>query len=228
MDYLNDFSDERNKIFCPYCGKITEPKNRDHVPSKTFLDKPYPSELPIIHPCTKCNSSYAQDEEYVSCLIECMRVGSTSIKDVQREKTRRALIHSPLLMLRLRQELEQLQLGPIKEISDRIERIVLKLARGHVAFELGEPKLEEPANLAVAPMATMHSDQLSCFELPPRFCLLAEVGSRAMQRQVQSGTGVAEWIIVQPGRYRYLALLDVRTEIRFVFSEYFACLVAWE
>lgn len=115
-----------------------------------------------------------------------------------------------------------------KEIIERIERILLKLARGHVAFESGEPILRKPTTLTFVPLAGMEADKLRRFESPPGFSLCAEVGSRAIQRQIQTGAGLAEWIIVQHGRYRYIVLIDERIETRVVLSEYLACIVVWE
>lgn len=228
MEQFDDFSDERNKIFCPYCGRTTEPRSRDHVPSKVLLDKPYPPELPIIYPCRKCNSSYSKDEEYVPCFIECARVGSTDMGKIQREKIRRILQKHPMLATKLCKEIELLKYGKfLGETANRIERLILKLARGHAAFELGEPELNKPTTLIFTPLAVMTADQLDFFEFSPKFRLFAEIGSRAMQRQVQTATGAAEWVCVQPGRYRYLTQYDERTKIRIVMSEYLACEVVW-
>ena len=184
--------------------------------------------MPIIHPCCKCNESFALDEEYVSCFIECTRVGSTNIDEIQREKIRKILQNTPSLVIRLREEIQLLKNGLLpKETADRIKRIVLKLARGHAAFELGEAILEIPTSIMFTPLATLSTDQLDKFESPPEFHLLAEVGSRAMQRQIQAGAGAAEWVLVQSGRYRYLTQFDDRKIIRIVISEYLACEVIW-
>ena len=37
--------DSRIVGICIYCGGIA--KTRDHVPSKAFLDKPYPENIPV-------------------------------------------------------------------------------------------------------------------------------------------------------------------------------------
>jgi len=37
-----------------------------------------------------------------------------------------------------------------------------------------------------------------------------------------------EWIDVQPGQYRYLAVAEQAVMIRFVIGEYLACEVIWD
>lgn len=228
MEQLRDFSDERNKMFCPYCGSTTEPRNREHVPSRFLLDKPYPENLPIIFPCQECNSDYSKDEEYVVCLIECARSGSTDVDDIEREKVREALKHSPKMAAQIREVLGRNRSWSTSDLErSRVARIVRKLAMGHVAFELGEPILAEPVSVSFLPTISLSPERLASFETPPAFSLLAEVGSRALQRQVQSLTGTADWIMVQPGRYRYLTYFSDIVMVRSVISEFLACEVIW-
>ena len=68
MDYIDEFVDERQKLCCPQCGAwIGEVgSNRDHVPSKVLLRRPYPNNLPVVASCTTCNISFSADEEYLS------------------------------------------------------------------------------------------------------------------------------------------------------------------
>lgn len=229
MRQYDDFSDERHKAFCPYCGRTTEPRNREHVPSRVLLDEPYPENLPIIHPCKKCNSDFAKDEEYVACLIECARVGSCDVRFIEREKIKDAMEHSPKMVARLEAALGRAGLWSTPgEETARVATIVCKLAMGHVAFELGEPILNEPASISFIPRISLSPERLASFETPPAFSLLAEVGSRALQRQVQSLTGTADWILVQPGRYRYLTCFSDIVMVRFVISEFLVCEVIWD
>ncbi len=228
MGQIRDFSDERNKIFCPYCGRTTEPKNRDHVPSKVLLDEPYPKNLPTIHPCQKCNSDFSKDEEYVPCLIEWARAGSASIDGINRKKIRKILSSKPGIASKLGDASERIRGWLLlEEDSSRIASLMHKLGQGHVAYELGEPILSSPDSLMFRPLAALSSGELDLFETPPRFSLLAETGSRALTRQVQSRTGAADWIVVQPGRYRYLTFLDDVILVRLVISEFLACEITW-
>lgn len=47
---------------CIYCDVTATTK--DHVPSKTLLEKPYPNNLMTIDACSDCNKSFSLDEEY--------------------------------------------------------------------------------------------------------------------------------------------------------------------
>ena len=62
------YGDTRLNHFCAFCGCPTE--TEDHVPSRCFLDKPHPQDLPVIPCCYKCNHDFSLDEEYVSCMID--------------------------------------------------------------------------------------------------------------------------------------------------------------
>lgn len=80
MEQLRNLGDARQTDFCVYCGGVTE--TRDHVPSKVFLDKPYPTNIPVVPACQSCNRNISRDEEYVACLIECSLTGSAKADGV--------------------------------------------------------------------------------------------------------------------------------------------------
>jgi len=221
MEQLRDFGDERVRAFCAYCGGSTETK--DHVPSKILLDEPYPSNLPVVPACEPCNQSFSEDEAYLACLLECVSVGSTSGSAIKRDKIRRHLRVRPEMASLLAQA--RIVTGgqvSFKVETERIRNVALKLARGHAAFEIGEPQYGEPKQVSTVPLLSMTDEALMGFEKPPQFMLWPEVGSRGMQRIVSRGNEpVEKWIVVQPGRYRYLASSN-RT-IRIVIGEYLAC-----
>ena len=60
MRQIKEFTDERLRGFCAYCGGPAE--TRDHVPPRVFLDKPYPSNLPVVSACRECNEDISMDE----------------------------------------------------------------------------------------------------------------------------------------------------------------------
>lgn len=78
-------SGKRLDLICSYCG-VNYPDTKDHVPSKILLDEPYPENLPVVPCCSKCNSSFSLDEEYVACLLECAIHGTKSIENLIRIK----------------------------------------------------------------------------------------------------------------------------------------------
>jgi len=84
VEQIKTFSDQRLDGHCIYCGN--KPDSRDHVPSKVFLDRPFPENLPVVAACTECNQNFSLDEEYVACLLECTLCGTTEPKLLKRGK----------------------------------------------------------------------------------------------------------------------------------------------
>lgn len=109
----------------------------------------------------------------------------------------------------------------------RISRVILKLARGHAAYELNEPQFDEPSSFACMPLAVLDQEARSRFETPPESSIWPEVGSRAMQRLSARMPAIPAWISVQNGRYRYLTSAGEAVMVRIVLSEYLSCEVVW-
>lgn len=226
--FIPNYGDERQVDRCVYCGGFSN--TNDHVPSKVFLDEPYPLNLPFVPACQSCNEGFSLDEEYTACLIECAMAGSTNIKDLHRKKVIKILEQKPALVSKLNESSTIIanKISFIPEIN-RITNIGLKLARGHVAFELNEPQLEAPSHVAVIPISDLTVDARDKFETPPNPSILPEVGSRAFQRLVVDNPGTTIWVVVQPSRYRYLTSLNgTAASVRFVISEYLAGEVTWQ
>jgi len=230
VDQIPNFGDSRQMVSCVFCGGPVE--TRDHVPSKVFLDEPYPTNLPIVPSCKLCNSGFSLDEEYVACLVECVLAGSTDPRLVKRKKIKRILEKKPALASKLSDARQETESGTIFTIEmERVRNVVLKLARGHAAFELNEPQLDNPSDISFLPFPSMNPAIREIFEGSPGSSgpLLAwpEVGSRAMQRLVEGLPEDSSWIIAQPGRYRYITSVDGSAIVRIVISEYLACQVEW-
>lgn len=227
MEQLKSYADERLVTSCVYCGHFTE--TRDHVPSRILLDEPYPQNLPVVPSCAACNVGLSLDEEYLACLIDCVLAGS--VEDVQRAKIKRILQQKPSLAAKLSQSRTIMLDGTISFTieHERVQNVALKLARGHAAFELSEPKREGPSHVYCVPLTSLDEQSRSQFETPPQVAVWPEVGSRAMRRLVVAQDEVCNgWINVQPGRYRYLASAQGSVLVRCVISEYLACEVLWE
>jgi len=233
MKQLPDYGDERQTALCVYCGGET--RTRDHVPSKVFLDEPYPENLPVVPACRNCNQRFSLDEEYLACLIECVLAGAARVEDVRREKIRQILAKKPALVSRLAQARSETDDGVVFAVEvERVRKVVAKLALGHAAWELHEPRYDdEPVRVTFVPIVVMSQDGRCRFEEEqPRSPVPApwpEVGSRAMQRILTGADVDAEgWIVVQPGRYRYRAQVSDGMFVRMVISEYLACEAVWD
>lgn len=241
MDQLNNFADNRLIRGCIYCGGPAD--TRDHVPSKCLLEQPYPANLPVVGCCDSCNQNFSKDEQYFVCLIESVLCGSTDPEKIRRPSVARMMQNSPALRQRIENSKTEVngQIAFIPEI-ERIGNIMLKLARGHAAFELSQPCSAKPDHFWCGPLSLLPQENRETFDAAHFPQVFGEVGSRNMQRlQVIQMTRLDEngreqnidmlindWIDVQDDRYRFLAIDDMgQVVIRIVIAEYFACEVAW-
>ncbi len=225
------FFDERLTAFCVYCGGV--PDTRDHVPSKVLLDEPFPPELPVVGSCKSCNGGFSKDEQYLACLLECVQTGSVRPEDMKRNKIRRLLTENPALAARIENSRTTDTSGTIlwHHETERVRSIVLKLARGHAAYELSEPQAGTPDLVWFAPLLTMTESDRHAFESPetPEILFWPEIGSRAFIRAVLGSPQIDAngWLTVQDGRYRYMVNYHYGIDVRMVLSEYLACRVVW-
>ncbi len=236
MEYIDEFVDERQKSWCIQCGAwIGEvDTNKDHVPSKGLLRKPYPDNLPVVATCTACNSGFSTDEEYLSLFLHCVLVGSTDPERHADEKVARALRRHGKLRTRIeRSKTEYQTIGGEtrcvwKPETQRVERVVVKNARGHAFYECGEPMLTEPEHVWTFPLDSMTAAEREEFETTAgELALWPEVGSRMMTR-VLTGQDMRDgWVIVQDGVYRFRAEQCDVMRVRSVLFEYLATEVYW-
>jgi hypothetical protein len=228
VEQVPNDGDRRNVGWCVYCGADME--TRDHVPSKVLLDEPYPANLPVVPACRACNKSISRDEEYLACLLECVLAGSTHVENFQRPKVRKILARRPALAAVIEAGRHHDDGIMFTIDRDRLRNVILKLARGHMAFEMNEPQLEEPSHAAIAPLISMSSGAREAFEMHPDGpgTLLPEVGSRMLHRLVFSSPDMRPdgWIVVQDRRYRYRVAAANGYTVRIVLSEYLACEIA--
>ena len=225
--------DERLIGMCVHCGG--QLNTRDHVPSKVFLDEPYPPELPVAGACETCNAGFSLDEQYLSCFIECVICGTVEPAGLQRPKVKRILSENPKLRHRIEASVRRGEGSSLlwKPETDRVRNVILKLARGHTAYEL-YPKPEDPVHVEFTPLRILSEQQRMGFEGGGSGELSSwpEIGSRAFFRAYGSEpdalTQVGDWIVVQPGRYRYAVNETGGVLVRMVLSEYLACEISWE
>lgn len=242
MDQLNNYADDRLVRGCIYCAGFAE--TRDHVPSKCLLESPYPPNLPVVGCCDSCNQNFSKDEEYFVCLIESVLCGSTDPEKIGRPSVARIMQNSPALRTRIENSRTEVngQIAFALEI-ERIKNVMLKLARGHAAFELSQCCRTEPDHFWCGPLSLLTQETQEAFNAVHFQQIFGEIGSRNLQRLLvtqlafSSATDelkniemlINDWIDVQDGRYRYIAIDDMGFLIvRIVIAEYFACEVGWE
>lgn len=232
MDPKQLYFDERHLVNCAYCGGAIE--NRDHVPSKVLLDKPYPYQLPVVGSCKECNEGFSLDEEWLACFVECCVCGTTDPTKINRKKVEKILSRKPALKARIEQTCHKDLFGTPHWYVDqkRVENVVLKLAQGHTAYDL-YPRPYPPDVFWVTPLHCLSGAQLEEFETTAaNYSVWPEIGTRAFIRvtsfAVDDFLDPSGWLVVQPGRYRYYIDEDFGCTVRIVMSEYLACLVHWD
>lgn len=231
MDPKKLFIDERLKGICAYCGAGAD--SRDHVPSKTLLDEPYPDNLPVAESCSACNSGFSTDEEYLSCLIECVIHGTTEPDNRFREKVAKTLTARPSIAARIEggKTFDHNNVPIWQPEWQRVREVVLKLARGHMSYELGIQHLEEPVIVDIFPAPSMSREEIDkFFSLDEGACLLyPELGSRAYVNLLSGKpTAYGHWQVVQEGRYRYAIGQSSGDWVKLILREYLACHVLWQ
>ncbi len=242
MDQLNNFADGRLLNGCIYCMAPAE--TRDHVPSKCLLEKPYPPNLPVVGCCEKCNQNFSKDEQYFVCLIESAICGSTEPEKIRRPSVANIMKKLPALRKRIEDSKTEIDgKTAFAPEFDRIHNVMLKLARGHAAFELSQPCRKKPDYFWCGPLLSLPQEAREDFNSVHFQEILGEIGSRNIQRLLvtqmthltENGEPqtvnmvINDWLDVQDGLYRYLAIDDMGSiVIRIVIAEYIACEIEWK
>jgi len=219
--------DRRVAAWCAYCGGV--PSTRDHVPSRVLLDEPHDRGSPFVGSCFECNNGLSAMETYVACLVDCAIAGTADPDQVPRLKVRQALKRDRKLAEKLANARYEEKGRTYFSVDDTsVRRVLLKLVRGHVLFELNEKCESEPSRFVYAPLETLAARDRSRFEAVPPSAVWPEVNSRAMQRLVVGGGNVeSNWVVMQPGRYRYATALSEGITVRVILSEYLGCEAIW-
>ena len=237
MDKIEEFVDERQKSCCIQCGAwiCGVDTNEDHVPSKALLLKPHPANLPVVRICSACNKGFSADEEYLFLFLRCVLAGTTD-PDVHKDaRVARALRRHEKLRARIEgSKSEHPTIGgetlrAWRPETERVNRVVLKNARGHAFYEYGEPMLTEPEHVWATPLAVMSEAERESFENADAgiFAGWPEVGSRMMTRVVTGQDLRGGWILVQDGVYRYRVDQCGTIRVRSILHEYLATEVYW-
>lgn len=229
-------SDRRHKSWCIHCSRtlVGRSTNRDHVPSKSLLSRPFPPQLPVVEICMDCNVGFSLDEQYFVAFLGAVLSGTTDPEQQKSEVAARTLESNPSLRARIdATKKEYRTLGGETRVlwipdDDRIKRVIVKNARGHAYYELGEPMLEAPAFVRATPLETMTSEEREEFFSMGGISGWPEVGSRLMSRLVTGDDFEDGWIVVQKVQYRYHIDHSDNVRVRAVVAEYLATEVIWE
>ncbi|MEL6360448.1 MAG: hypothetical protein AAFR21_05140 [Pseudomonadota bacterium] len=252
MLYTNNCSDLRLRAWCIHCSTpigSTE-SNLDHVPTKALLSKRVRADgakfdrgsggpfdyLPQVRICKSCNSRFSEDETYLLCLLHAVLAG-TLYPDPQAQADAYNVLRSNRHIVRelrdgidgqmwLFDNLEPFTLYPDPE---RISRVIVKNARGHMHHEIAENAEGTPDHVAFVPLHLLNPQERNMFESSGdgEIGVWPEVGSRMMERILTGDDMVGGWVIVEPERYRFS--IDWRHDItvKTVIWEYLATETRW-
>ena len=214
-----DFS-RSHLLYCIYCGAPAT--TREHVPSKAFLKKPYPADLPVLPACEKCNNGWSSDELYTSTYIACLKSISERKDDTVLQITDKD-----------RKEIKEAKkavksfMNAAGFTSDiRIKRVLSKLAIGHAVYELSEgyylsyeERKIESVNYTFRSIIGEDS-WLNLEHIEPiENMLYPEVGARLWQNllileETSNNKSISaamkkvfiDWSYIQDGNYRYITI----------------------
>lgn len=230
-EYLKQFVEysRKGEYRCIYCGALAD--TREHVPSKTFLDKPLPSDLPVLPACKKCNNGFSADELYTKTYIECLK---------------EVLLNNNLDYLSIlpddRKEIKEAKTSIIETLDrkelvydGRVGRVLRKLAVGHAVYELSEgyPSFSDkwiPFYTKYVVRATISETEWNDLEYAEAMDdkMLPEMGSRVYRNflvvQIPLGNFegnnspnfnllLLDWTDIQDGVYRYVAYIDTSDKL---------------
>lgn len=223
------YNDRRLKDVCAYCGDFAD--TEDHVPSRCFLDAPLPNEPPVVPCCEECNKAFSLDEEYVSCVIDCMKEGTTDVSSIKRIKTRKTLKHSIPLAEEIKSQCRDFGGVLLWDYDkERFLRVMRKLAFGHLAYYNETLAFDSDFHVSMKVLSQMSESEREAFEQPYLNDFLPEVGSRALQSPsflvMEDGMNKclkypSHWEVVQKGQYRYCTTSE-GNKVKFVIAEYLA------
>jgi hypothetical protein len=172
-----------------------------------------------------CNEGFSSDEEYLVAFLGCVLTGSTDPERQDNPRVQRILKRSSSLRRRIesaRAESRTLFDEETRVVwtpeRERVERVIVKNARGHAYFEYEERMLDAPAHVWSAPLHLLSPEEQARFEDVQGESAWPEVGSRMMSRVLTGQDLFDGWVIAQDGVYRYAVLQEGRHDLRFTAS----------
>ena len=120
--------------YCIYCGAMSD--TREHCPSKVFLSKPYPNDLPVLPACFKCNNSFSADEMYTEIYIDALKFVSGN-SDAMSDKTKEH-INNNTAFIDAQTDLANFHKTGVMYKREKIYRILTKLSICHMVYDLSE------------------------------------------------------------------------------------------
>ncbi|MCL2762485.1 MAG: hypothetical protein FWD36_04665 [Treponema sp.] len=225
MKQIFTFYDSRHDNYCSYCGN--RPDTRDHVPSKILLDKPFPENLPVVPCCLECNNKFSVDEEYVSCIFECIIKNICEIKNIKNIRIRNIFERKITLYKKVKELFSNNDIQQILyQEKERINNVLVKLSKGHYKYEFGEPMFNSPDIINTNILKYMKDDDLNKYFSFIKENIFPEIWSRSFINFYQKE--LFWWIEVQENVYLYLVYRDGdKSIVKIIIMDYFAFEIIW-
>jgi hypothetical protein len=237
---------EANESLCIYCGEIAT--SREHIPSKVFLEEPFPDNLYLVPACSKCNNSFSQDELYTWFIIKILE--QYSGKCLNENLKKRSISH-PDIYGKAKKDISDFadmfsddSALMFEFKSKRIERILEKLAIGHAVYELSEGYFSGGSEgwqalmikYAFAPALSQEvMDDFNAINIVNDL-LWPEIGSRIYENfyaitfslnevngdnSTSLGGCFFDWVEIQSGVYRYITnFASDEIQVKIVIDEF--------
>ena len=189
---------------CIYCGG--QASEREHVPPRSLLERPFHQNLATLPACSKCNRGFSLDEEYFIVLLS--QIGtSRSLQDriVEGGSVDRALERNHNLDDRITSALYPDEGGRvmIQPEIDRVNRVIRKIILGLYVLRYGQvPPLDSVVGVEAYPY--------NIDEMRPADAFVATHTERFQPKR---------WKAVQKGIFSYIF---VRTDKS---SSHYCCVV---
>lgn len=212
--------------YCVYCG--TPSDTREHVPSRVFLSKPYPEDLPVLPACKQCNNSFSNDELYTEVYITTIKFLSGYADSLSKENQKRMYLNTAFLDAQ--NDLSKYYNSESISINEKVVRVITKLAVCHMVYELSEgycvnDACIKPISVSYSFAFDMTADEKKQYD---SFIFIndkrvPEIGSRVFDKifvlepvlqRIDNGEQselqmlVMNWTDIQEHNYRYIAWLE--------------------
>ena len=175
--------------------------------------------------------NFSLDESFVACTVEYLR-SLSCVNGEMRSKIINYLNNNPSLLQRLESAISHKDNDQFEVVleDERIRRVLLKLAVGHIAYECNEVMTDEPEYLNYKILPELPGESVSEFDKNYIVDILPELGSPLFQKIVELSDGSIyyPWFMVQDGQYRYMIICNEGILIRIVIGEYLFAEIKWE
>lgn len=229
--------------YCIYCGNKAD--SREHIPSKIFIDKPYPPNLYLVPACKACNNSFSADELYTWFVLKHLEreFGETKLSEHEEQRYNKY----PSIRSKVINDIHAFSEDKTSCYffrSGRVERVLAKLAIGHMVYELSEGYYTESEyswnieRVVYGFRPVLSKEVIFDYDcaIDIKELMLPEVGSRVYDHiypitiplsQVDTdhrlvlSSLLLDWTDIQDQKYRYIALIDANlAQVNIVIDEF--------